>query len=708
MRIDYGFFEEDKLGKPYDLKLLRRLLSYARSYKNWIAVSILFILIVTGIDLLLPYLTKLAIDNYIVISARRVLLSEGLNPLEVRLQRNYGSQLIATNIPNVFFIKSLDLNAMDPSDLAQFQSAGIIQEKRFLVTRVSSLEQKEIIGRYPQRIEFHAGHAFMAYEDLHLLSKADLLMLRAADIEGVIRISLIFLSVLILGFAFHFSQVYLVEYVGQRLMFDLRMDLFSHLQRLSILFFDRTPVGRLVTRITNDVQNLHEMITSLVVTLFRDLFLLGGIVIVLLKINKELALVSFIVVPVIFLVTTVFSRLARDAFREVRTKIAKINSSLQENISGIRVIQAFRREHENYRRFRRINYENYVANIRQIVIFAIFVPLIEFLGMAAIALLIWYGGGKVLSETISLGTLVAFLSYIRMFFRPIRDLSEKYNIMQSAMASAERVFLLLDERSLIRTTPVPRIIKDVKGHIEFKQVDFAYSPGEWVLKDVSFEVRPGETVAIVGATGAGKTSIINLLERFYDLQNGQILLDGVDVRDLDKSFLRSQIGLVMQDVFLFAGDIRENIVLRQKHISDEELLEISKYVNADQFISKLPEGFDEEVKEGGVTLSTGQRQLLAFARALAYNPKILILDEATSHVDLETERLIQEALAKLMENRTSIVIAHRLSTIQNAHRIIVLHKGEIREVGTHADLLARRGLYHKIYQVQYEASLHRG
>jgi ABC-type multidrug transport system fused ATPase/permease subunit len=448
------------------------------------------------------------------------------------------------------------------------------------------------------------------------------------------------------------------------------------------------------------VEVLSEMFSSVLITFFKDIFMLIGIVLVMLRLNARLALVSFVVIPLIVYVTMYFRIKVRDAFRLVRLRIAKINASLQENISGMRVVQMFTRESENYRRFAKINHDYFLANMRQIVIFAIFRPLIEVISAAAIALVIWYGGGQVLLEAISLGTLVAFLSYVQMFFHPIRDLSEKFNTLQAAMASSERIFLLMDTREAIPEPAKPSTNK-IKGAVEFKNVRFSYG-AEDVLRDVSFKVEPGESVAIVGATGAGKTSIINLIERFYDVADGVITIDGVDIREYAKSDLRSSIGLVMQDVFLFAGDVVGNIRLGNTDISDQDVRKAAEYANASQFIEKLNGGYSAEVKERGVTLSAGQRQLLSFARALAFEPPILILDEATSNIDTETEALIQDALGRLMKGRTSIVIAHRLSTIQRVNRIIVLHKGRKVEEGTHQELLKKRGMYYRLYQLQYK------
>ncbi len=525
--------------------------------------------------------------------------------------------------------------------------------------------------------------------------------LRSEHLQGLLRLVYLYLGIITAGFLLNCLQTYLLHYTGQRIIYRIRQELFAHLQRLSLSYFDRNPVGRLVTRVANDTEALNEMYTNVLVNLFGDLFIIAGIVVVMLRLNLQLALVSFTVIPLIVVVTVVFRLRAREAYRRVRVKLARINAALQENISGMKIVQVFNRQARQFEEFREVNREHYLAGMQQLKVFAVFRPTLDLIRYFALALLVWYGGRAVLNENLQFGVLYAFVNYIDRLFRPINDLSEKYNIMQSAMASSERIFMLLDSKEEVPNPKNPRHLGRVRGQIEFENVWFAYKEGEWVLRDVSFEVKPGETVAIVGPTGAGKSSIINLICRFYDPQAGRVLVDGIDVKQVKKEDLRRQIGVVLQDVFLFSGDIKGNIRLNNEGISEQRVAEVAGYVNADRFIDRLPHRYDETVQERGSTLSAGERQLLALARALAFDPAVLVLDEATASIDTETEALIQEALARVIRGRTTIVVAHRLSTIKNADRILVVHKGGIREVGSHQELLNRRGLYHDLYLLQY-------
>lgn len=520
--------------------------------------------------------------------------------------------------------------------------------------------------------------------------------------KAVAVLGLIYIGLVVSGFVFNYWQIYILSYVGQTVIYNIRQEIFSHLQKMSLSFFDRNPVGRLVTRVTNDTEALNDMYTNVLVNLLQDGLILVGAVLIMLKLNIKLALITLSVIPAVLLISIIFRIKVRSVYRLVRVTLARINSIFSENISGMRIVQTFNREKENLSEFDKVNKDYYRAGISEIVVFGIFRPLIEMFSAFCIALVIWYGGGRVIDGVLQFGVLYAFVNYIGVFFQPINDLAEKYNILQSAMASSERIFTILDTQVETDEGLTQIDSGELTGNIEFKNVWFAYNEGEWVLRDVSFNVPAGKTVAIVGATGAGKTSITNLINRSYEIQKGEILIEGINIKDIKKDTLRKNISVVLQDVFLFSGNIKDNIRLNDKNIDDSDIERVSKYVNAHNFIEKLPLGYKEEVREGGVTLSSGQRQLLAFARALAFNPPILILDEATANIDTETELLIQDALSKITKDRTTIVIAHRLSTIQHADNIIVLHKGKIREIGNHQELLAKRGMYYNLYKLQYK------
>ncbi|MBI2430357.1 MAG: ABC transporter ATP-binding protein [Ignavibacteriales bacterium] len=521
------------------------------------------------------------------------------------------------------------------------------------------------------------------------------------DKMGLLWLTLAFFVLLIVRGVVQYYNAYVTQKIGQHTIFDLRMELFRHLQKLSLRFYDKNPIGRLITRVTNDVEVLNEMFSSGIVMVFSDVFMIIGIVWFMFAMNWELALISLSVLPFLFYGTFLFRKKAREAYREVRLYIARINTFMQEHITGMLVDQIFNREKRAFEEFNKHNAGHREANIKSIFYYAVFYPSVDLIGAAAVGLIIWYAGGSALEGSVTIGTVMAFLQFNEMFWRPIRDLSEKYNIMQTAMASSERIFKLLDDQTFITESSTPKAIADIKGKIEFRNVWFAYNNEEWVLRNISFVIEPGQTAAFVGHTGAGKTTIISLLSRFYDIQKGEILVDGVNIREFALSDLRKHIAVVLQDVFLFSGDIKSNINLGNGEISQENIHNAAQVVGVNRFIESLPKKYDEEVKERGATLSVGQKQLLSFARALAFDPSILVLDEATSSVDTETEILIQSAIQKLLANRTAIVIAHRLSTIQSANKIIVMHKGEIREMGTHQELLTLKGIYHKLYLLQY-------
>jgi len=582
--------EDEILGKAYDSKLMKRLLVYIKPYKMYVIAAILFNILVAALGPLRPYLSKVAIDNYIM----------------------------------------------------------------------------------------------------------------NKDYNGLLLIVAILFASLIIQAIVQYYLTYFTELMGQKIIYDIRIQLFSHVQKLALKYFDKTPVGRTVTRVTNDVDALNEMFSSGVITVFSDIFMLVFIFIFMFSMSWQLTLVTLAVIPFLFYATFLFRKKVREEYRNVRTHLARLNSYMQEHVTGMNVVQMFAKEKQELEKFSSINNDFKNANIKSVFYYAIFFPFVELLSAISISLVIWYASGEIIKGFLTFGILTAFLQYIEMFWRPVRDLSEKYDILQRAMAASERIFNLLDDNTMIKNPDQPVILNKVRGEIEFKNVWFAYNPGEYVLKNVSFKINPGETVAIVGATGAGKTSIVNILTRFYDIEKGSITLDGIDIRNLNKKDLRRFISMVLQDVFLFSGTIKSNISLGNKDISDEQIIDAAKTVGADKFIMNLPNKYEEEVKEKGATLSVGQRQLISFARSLAYNPQILILDEATSSVDTETEQLIQNAIEKLLVGRTSIVIAHRLSTIQNADKILVMHKGELKETGTHQELLAKRGIYYRLYELQYK------
>ena len=522
-------------------------------------------------------------------------------------------------------------------------------------------------------------------------------------LDGLGVVVMAYLGALVAAFIFRYANTYVMQRVGQRAMYDLRLEVFSHLQRLSVGFYTRQPVGRLITRITNDVDALNEMITQGVVAVFGDLFTLVLIIGIMLYLDWRLALATMVVLPLIIGATARFRVQARESYRAVRVRLARINAFLNEHIMGMGIVQLFGREAREQSRFDALNRDHLSANMAALRSFAMFHPSIGAMSAVAVATIIAYGGTQALAGAVSLGLVVAFIQYAQRFFDPIEDLAEKYNILQAAMASSERIFRLLDEPVEVADPTEPVRAERVRGEIEFRDVWFAYEPDDWVLRGVSFRIRPGESVAFVGHTGAGKSSIINLITRFYDPQRGQVIVDGTDARAWDQRELRRHIGLVLQDVFLFSGTIEDNIRLGTASITDEQVRRAAEFVNASTFIERMPGGYRAEVHERGSTLSVGQKQLIAFARAIAHNPEVLlVLDEATSSVDVETEILIQDALSRVMRNRTSIIIAHRLSTIQHVDRILVIHKGRMVEEGTHRDLLVRNGIYTKLYQLQYQ------
>ncbi|MBV9035975.1 MAG: ABC transporter ATP-binding protein [Acidobacteriaceae bacterium] len=598
--------EEEVLGKAYDSRLMRRLLTYMRPYKLVVSISLVLLLFDSLLQIIGPLLTKLAVDRYLV-----------------------------------------------PSQGAQ---------------------------TFPWLNQWLSRDPW----------------------TGLSQLAMLYMAVVVFGFVFDFGQTYLMQWTGQRAMFDLRRQLMAHLQTLDVAYYDKNPVGRMVTRVTTDVDVLNDLFASGLVTIVGDLLMLSFVLIAMFRLSPGMTGLMLAVMPVVVLVTVQFRRTSSGSYRRIRVAVARINAYLQEHIAGIAVLQLFNREERSKEEFDKINRDHMLAFKDSITAYGWFYPVVEFLGMLALALLLAYGGWRIRGGALTLGVLVAFFQYGLRFFRPIQDLSEKYNILQGAMAASERIFKLLDVQPAIvsPTHPVTTLITTLD--IEFDHVWFAYNAEDWVLRDVSFRIAPGETVAVVGHTGAGKTTLTNLLLRFYDVQRGAIRIGGRDVRDFELAQLRRLFGVVLQDSYLFTGTLDSNIRLGTNTISKEEMERAAGQVNLLEFVEELPERFETPVRERGNGFSTGQKQLISFARALAHNPQILILDEATSSVDTETELKVREALSRLVSHRTSFIIAHRLSTIQNAHRIIVMHKGQLREIGTHQELLSKRGIYWKLYQLQYK------
>jgi len=659
VRSDFGYFEEDKLGKHYNVRMLKRLYPFAKPYKLFFLISIVLVILITLLELSLPYVTKIAIDQYIV--------------------------------PSMKSYKNAHSGEKE-------------NKTRYYKVKLSDPEIRDIIFKYRKEFRIEGESALIPFDTLSQLEKDELITLRKSDLIGVGLAAGVLLILVLAVFGLNFFQVMIMEFSGQMIMHDLRLTLYDHIQGQTVSFFARNPVGRLVTRVTNDVQNMNELFTSVIVVVFKDLFLLAGIAVVLLSIDWKLALLAFTILPLVLYTSFRFSALVREAFRTLRIKIAEINTRFSETLEGMKIIQLFRQEKENYNGFKKVNHEHYLAGMKQIHFFAIFMPIIEVFGAIAIGIVIFYGGKGVLSDSISLGSLVAFVSYMRMFFRPIRDIAEKYNITQNAMASAERIFLILDTKETlpqptVRVGSRPLLLEKI-SHIEFNSVSFNYVPDEIVLEGVSFRVQARETIAIVGPTGSGKTSLVNLIPRFYDPTSGTIHINGNDITKFCPLVLRSKMALVMQDPFLFSGTIRDNITQGNRDISESKIDYILKVSNCKSMVDRLREGLNTQIAEGGKSMSSGERQLIAIARAFARNPDLIILDEATSYIDSQTEMWIQDAIFNLMEKRMAIIVAHRLSTARYVDRIIVLNRGKIIESGTHIELLKKKGFYFKLCQWQ--------
>lgn len=705
-------FEDELKNKIYDRRLFSNVIHYIKPYLKWVILSFLFLMLISGAEVIIPLIQRSAIDDYIVSDKTLAIFTQEDDYHEfINRYQKLGFKEYKYGDNHFLVISSKDRNKMDRADLEKLKAKGILKEDTvFLVSakdkNISILKQYLPENINPEQPNltgwFKIGSETIAIpkEQLKELPKAKRLEVRSDASKQLLILALIFLAIITLRFVASYFQTVFTAYFSQTAMADLRHDVFAHLQKMPTKFFDTNPVGRLVTRVTNDIAAIDEMLASGVITIIQDVVLIITIVILMLALNWHLALVSFSILPLVIWVIVIFRRKTRVVYREVRKHLAVLNATLAEHIEGQKIIQLFNQYFHKRQEFADINQKYYLASIKQIRLFAFFRPIIHVSSQIAVALIIWYGGGKILQNVITIGLLMAFTQYIQKLFEPINDFSEKFNFLQSALASAERIFNLLALSPDDYREEKHQNIKP-EGEIEFENVWLAYNENEWVLKDISFKVAPGEKIALVGHTGSGKTSIVNLILGMYPYQKGRILIDGKDIHNYSLADLRRNVGIVQQDVFLFSGNIKDNIALNNDELSDEEIIQVAKYVNADKFISKLPNGYNEPVMERGATLSTGQRQLIAFARVLAYNPSIFILDEATSNIDTETELLIQDALNKIIKDRTSIIIAHRLSTIQNVDRILVLHKGEIVEEGSHFELLDKQGLYYDLYRLQY-------
>ncbi len=654
---------------------MKRLLTYLKPHAKVMTAATILVLFIIVVELYRPIIIGNAIDNYI---------------------NGYYHPYAAAGKDSPGSVPYHDLwltRKFDAGSVQEFYQIFLYQDHYYMAEGLSAKECELLEDASLSQLEAYVQKGAL------LLDKKDLAALRRYDFTGILTAALAYLCMLLLGFALNALDTWMLQKMGQKIIFDMRKEVFGHIHSLSLSFFNATPVGKLVTRVSNDTEAVNELFSSILVRLFKNVVKIIGYGVVMVSINASMALVSFALLPVVTALTFFFRYLSRKAYQLTRNKITEINTFLSEHISGMRLIQIFAREDTKYKAFCQKSKELYEANWRETMTFAIFRPSIYMVSILAMLLVIGTGSQSVLNGTLSLGTLFIFITYIGSFFEPIQELAEQFGTLQSSLASAQKVFSILDEKPQI-TNPAAPIDVQIQGRIEFKHVWFAYEKEDYILKDVSFVIRPGEKAAFVGATGAGKTSILNLIGRYYDIQKGEILIDGVNIQDIDTDVLRGAIGQVQQDVFLFTGDIKSNISLGNDSITDEEIRQAARTVHADTFIEKLPGKYNAPVTERGSTLSAGQRQLLSFARTLAYKPAILVLDEATANIDTETESLITHALENLMKGRTTIMVAHRLSTIQHADKIIVMNKGRIHESGSHQELLAKDGLYKRLYELQ--------
>lgn len=656
---------------------MKRLLSYLKPHKWVMTLATVLVLFIIAVELYRPIIVGNAIDQYI---------------------NGYYHPYVEADVsaPDAINWNGLVLSrdqAVSTADSASFYQIFLWKDHYYMAENLTRSECTALQNADTSVLKNYVR------EGAQKLTSNDLKILRQNDFKGILKAGILFLLLLFSGFFLNLADTWLLQKMGQQIVYKLREETFTHIHSLSLSFFNITPVGKLVTRVSNDTEAVNELFSTILVKLFKNVVKIIGYAVVMLSINVKMAGISFLLLPLVAILTFVFRHLSRKAYQITRNKITELNTFLSEHISGMKLIQIFAREKEKYSEFEGKSMELYRANFREIMTFAIFRPSIYLVSVIAMILVIRTGSLSVLNGNLSLGTLFVFITYISSFFEPIQELSEQLGTLQSSIASAEKIFSVLDVKPEIVSPPDPTPV-NILGEIEFRHVWFAYEEENYILKDVSFVIQPGEKAAFVGATGAGKSTILNLIGRYFDIQKGQILIDGIDIHEIDLDVLRGAIGQVQQDVFIFTGDIKSNISLNNEAISPDDVRRAAEIVNADPFIQKLPHGYDEPVTERGSTLSAGQRQLLSFARTLAYDPKILVLDEATANIDTETETLITQALARLMDGRTTIMVAHRLSTIQHADKIIVMHHGEIKESGTHQELLAKDGLYKKLYELQ--------
>lgn len=671
---------------------MRRLFSYLKPHKWTMAAATLLVLFIIVVELYRPIIIGDAIDDYINGYYEPYVEAGKDAPGAVAYRGIYLTRDAAGSSGDAAGAAVADGGQAGAGEAGYYQIL-LYGDKYYMAERLSAEECEALKNADNALLESYVGQGAV------LLTRDDLKELRRFDFAGILYAAGVYLLFLLAGFVLNAVDTWMLQKMGQSIIYRMREEVFAHIHSLSLGFFNVTPVGKLVTRVANDTEAVNELFSTILVKLFKNVVKIIGYAVVMLSIHVRMAVVSFLLLPVVSVLTFFSRALSRKAYQLTRTKITELNTFLSEHISGMKLIQIFVREKEKYEEFEVKSGELFAANWREVMTFAVFRPVIYLLSVIAMIIVIGTGSASVLEGTLSLGTLFIFISYIGSFFEPIQELAEQFGTLQSSLASAEKLFSILDEKPQIVQPARPAKVR-IRGRIEFRHVWFAYEKEDYILRDVSFVTEPGQKIAFVGATGAGKSSILNLIGRYYDIQKGEILIDGVDIRDIDTDVLRAAIGQVQQDVFIFTGDIKSNISLNNEGISLEEIKRAARIVNADPFIQKLPGGYDEPVTERGSTLSAGQRQLLSFARTLAYNPAILVLDEATANIDTETESVITQALEKLMEGRTTIMVAHRLSTIQHADKIIVMHKGKIREEGTHQELLGQDGLYKKLYELQ--------